>query len=225
MSQAEFARRSGRSRSTISEACSKGGPLRAATKNGSIDVAHPAVRAWAKRGKIPINRLRDRGNPEPDPIDPREADDDVDLENARFDVTQPANVNDFLDLPFRQIADRFGSVEGFEKYLDARKTTEEIRKLEVANDEAEGKLISRSLVQQHIFGALEAQNRRLLMDTTRTIAARVAPAVRTGANQEQLEELVRDLISSQLRIAKDTATRILRERSVRRRGEETEEPE
>jgi hypothetical protein len=52
----DFARRSGRSRSTISEACA--GPLAAAcTPDGRIDAAHPAAVAWARERGIEPEQL------------------------------------------------------------------------------------------------------------------------------------------------------------------------
>lgn len=57
ISRAELARRSGRSRSTITEACA--GPLAAAClPGGRIDVAHPAVEAWATARGVSLPELR-----------------------------------------------------------------------------------------------------------------------------------------------------------------------
>jgi hypothetical protein len=56
VSRAEFARIVGRGRSTITEACS--GPLAAAELPlRRIDLAHPAVVAWATARRIPLEQL------------------------------------------------------------------------------------------------------------------------------------------------------------------------
>lgn len=85
----------------------------------------------------------------------------------------------------------------------------EIRRLELANQEIEGRLISRELVQVHVFGLIEASHKRLLGEASATIAHRLYGAARSDIALEDAEQLVRDLISSQLRHAKDAATRLL----------------
>lgn len=85
----------------------------------------------------------------------------------------------------------------------------EVRRLNLQNLETEGRLISRDLVRTHVFGAIDAGNRRLLGDASKTIARRVYGLARSGAPIEEAERTVRELISSQLRFVQTTAVRVL----------------
>ncbi|HTQ05327.1 MAG TPA: hypothetical protein VMI54_15800 [Polyangiaceae bacterium] len=55
ISRSAFAEHSGRSRSSITEACQ--GPLAAAVRGNRIDAAHPAAVAWARKRKIDPEQL------------------------------------------------------------------------------------------------------------------------------------------------------------------------
>ena len=66
LTRSEFARRAGRARSRISEACGPGGPLeRAALDDRRIDAAHPAVLAWCARRDIDPSALLEPGTASP----------------------------------------------------------------------------------------------------------------------------------------------------------------
>jgi len=64
ISRAEFARRAGRGRSRITEACGPGGALEAACLDGGrLDASHPAALAWAERRGIPLPALLEPSAP------------------------------------------------------------------------------------------------------------------------------------------------------------------
>ncbi|HEX4336280.1 MAG TPA: hypothetical protein VH062_10230 [Polyangiaceae bacterium] len=191
MTKAAFARAVGRSKSTISEHLQ--GPLKEALmRSGRIDAASPAARAYATAcgvDKLPV--------PAP-PVAPPE----------QFDV--PENVDDLLDLTYRQITDRYGSQQGFADFVAVRKVIADTRRLELANEETDGTTISRELVRQHVFGYIDNKNRTLLTDMPKTIARRVFGLCRASETIERAEAEVRDLISSVLRDLKTKAARALR---------------
>lgn len=208
LTKAEFARRAGRSRSTITEACQ--GPLApACMPRGRIDAAHPAVQRWAAdRGINPtalvddLAAKRPRSKPEPAPKGRSAPPDRIDLDAL-------------LDLTLREITDRFSSQQGFTDWLQARKITADTRRLELANAETAGRLISRELVKTHVFGAIDGTFRRLLGDVPKTIARRLLAAAASRAPVEDVEREVRDIISRQLRDLKVTAARKLRDPKAR----------
>jgi hypothetical protein len=82
--------------------------------------------------------------------------------------------------------------------LLALKEIEVIREKRLGNEETEGELISRGLVRTHVFGRIEACNRRLLGDLPKTLVARVYALASTDTPPEVAEDVVRDLIGSQL---------------------------
>jgi len=202
LSRAELARRLRRAKSTISEHLRPGGRLHpACLPGGRVDGMHPAVQALAAECGIDPAAVVAPGRapaatPAPDA--------------RRAAAAEPLAIESLLELKLREITERFGSVVALQDWLDARKTVSEITKLEIANAEAMGRLISRELVRTHIFGAIDSQNRRLLSDLPRTIASRLYGLAGSGAPLEEAEALVREHVSSQLKIAKETAVRILR---------------
>lgn len=113
-------------------------------------------------------------------------------------------------LTIDEVVRRFGTRAKFRAWLDARKKLEDIREKELKNDETLGRLIERELVKTHVFGAIEAGNRRLLGDTPKTLARRLYALAKSGAPVEEAEAVVREVISSQLQPVKATAARVLR---------------
>jgi hypothetical protein len=94
--------------------------------------------------------------------------------------------------------------------LSRRKRAAEAEKLELANAQTRGALISRELVKTHVFGAIEAANKRLLGDAAKTIASKVVNSTRAKGTLEEALRIVREEIGKQLRTSKDRVTRVLR---------------
>lgn len=116
----------------------------------------------------------------------------------------------YSHLSLDELVERFGTAIAFRDWLDARKKISEIREKDLKNDETEGRLIERELVRTHIFGAIEAGNRRLLGDAPKTIARRLYALAKSGAPIEEAEGVVREIMASQLKPVKATAARVLR---------------
>jgi hypothetical protein len=222
LSRAEFARRAGRARSSVTEACA--GPLAAACLSaGRIDAAHPDVAVWARaRGIDPavlVSPLASPGAvkarsdeatlssgsdaPQPRPTRAR-------IEPPAPPINGPDDVTDLYHWTFGHVLDTFGSSRAMQDWLDARKTAAEIAKLELALATTRADLIPREAVRTHVFGLIDGTFRRLLQDSPKTIARRVYAMANAGEPAEKAEELVRDTISSVLRPIKEGAARTLR---------------
>lgn len=96
--------------------------------------------------------------------------------------------------------------QGLDKYLkllDANKKTEDIKGKQLLNEERQGRLISRAFMDQYIFGAMDTLHQRLLTDVPRTIARRMYALCRSDAPEEAAERVVSELISAQLKAAKE----------------------
>ena len=130
--------------------------------------------------------------------------------NPNQGLEQLAEMPGYADMSIRELVARWGTFRTFADLLDALKTMEDIRKTHLHNEETEGSLISRELVQKHVFGAIEETNRRLLTDSPRTIAGRLLGMANGGATLEEAERTVRELISSQLKLVKAQASKVLR---------------
>jgi len=171
--------------------------------NGRIDAEHPAVVEWARARGIDPARLLDRGRAPSGIVqsgDGRSAEQGSTPEGPPQDV--PRDPEALLGLTFKEIVDMWGGVISLSDWLDARKRTAEIRRLELQNAETDGRLIERELVRVRVFGLVDATFRRLLGHAPKTIARRVYTLAKAGAPVEEAEAFVRETISSQLRILK-----------------------
>lgn len=124
--------------------------------------------------------------------------------------TVPEHIEAFADMTLRELIHRFGTDARFVDWLRATKQIEEIKERRTKNEKMMGELIPRDFVAKYLFGAMEESNTRLLNDSPRTIAATAAEMVEAGETLEQIEERVRELISSQIRNMKTRAKKALR---------------
>lgn len=216
VTRAELARIAGVSAMAITKVCRT--KLADACVGQRVDVDHPSVLAYlASKGAAPPSVADSPPQPPPEPTKlrlvstPSTTDDPaprapppVPAPDERVDIEQ------YADMTLRQIADLFGTVTAFKDWLDARKKQVAIREKELRNWEVEGKLIPRDAVRTHVFGAIDGATRRLLQDAAKTIARRLYAMAKSGSTIEEAEQVVREIIGSQLRPVKDVAVRTLR---------------
>lgn len=117
----------------------------------------------------------------------------------------------YADMTLRQLVQQFGTDRLFKDWLDARIKIETAREKRLANDEADGRLISKDGVRAHIFAVIDACFRRLLQDAPRTLAAKLLSRAKAGGTLEELETAIRGEISSQLNAMKESVVRSLRD--------------
>lgn len=229
ISRAEFARRCGVSKQAISKACDK--QLAPACVANYIDVAHEAARAYlASKGVKLGNVVSTAGAPTPRPK-PQRAGSGAPTGSAKRqraggaaptqhrrstpgadDVPEgsDADLEDLANL-LHPLIEKFGTDVRFKFWLEQLKEIEAIREKRLKNFATEGKLISRELVAQHVFGAIESANKRLLRDAPKTIASKLFDIARSSTGSlEEGERLCREEIASHLRPVKGTAARNLR---------------
>lgn len=207
MSKAEFGRRVGRARSTITEAC-EDALAAACLHGGRLDVSHSAVAAWCTARGIDPRVLHDivvskpaasRAAPSPEPK--RSKPDS----NARS-----IPLDGLLDLTLRQITDRFGSQQGFADFLDQRKKLADTLARELQVDRDRGLLVPRAFVEMHVFGLIDGAWRRLLQDMPRPLAAEIYSLSKSGAPIEDAIRVTQRSVSSQLQHVKDRAAKSVR---------------
>lgn len=186
ISRAELARRAGVSRSGVTKALK--GPLAPCIKSDRVDASHPLIVAFLEKHRGPAES----------PGDGQAATDQDDIPPADLAI-------------LRGLAERHGAKRSFRDWLDALKRREEIRRLRLDNEETEGSLIRRDLVEKHVFGAIDASNRRLLIDVPKSAARRLYAAASSGHPVEEAERILREIIGSQLKPVKTNAARVLRQ--------------
>lgn len=155
---------------------------------------------------------RGRGRPRKPTVE----DPDKDVGHMR----PPPGIAEGSDQDLKQLTDkllplveRFGTDLRFEKWLSSIADIELIREKRLKNGQTEGGLISRELVRIHVMGAIDAANKRLLGDASKTITARVANVIRGGGGLEEAQRYVREEISKQLKPVKDKVARNLRQKT------------
>jgi hypothetical protein len=178
-------------------------------RKGRASAPPPAPRAPTPKAKGPPGRPRKPTRDTPD--DERE---EVGHLRPREGVHEGSN-EDLRDLTdcLMPLVERFGTDLRFSDWLSSLKDIELIREKRLKNGETEGGLISRELVKQHVLGAVESANKRLLGDAAKTIAAKVANIIRSGGGLEEAQRAVREEISKQLKPVKDKAARNLRHKA------------
>lgn len=135
-------------------------------------------------------------------------------DDSEFDIPEEEkvdqNVAEYPHWTLLQIAQRFGTVERFNKYLDALKKIAETENKQIGNAEKMGELISREFVRVNIFGVIDSAMNRLLGDTPRTMAGEIVAMVNTGSTKEEIEEEIHKMISDQLKDVKEKVSRNLK---------------
>jgi hypothetical protein len=119
------------------------------------------------------------------------------------------DIERYADLTLRQLTTLFGTAIRFAEWLKARKSISDIREKDLRHDERVGRLIPREYVRTHVIAYLQTLQSRLLQDTSTTIARRCVDAVRGGMSVEEVEAMVRELLSKPIREAKAEVSRSL----------------
>jgi hypothetical protein len=213
LTHADFGRQVGVSKQAVSKAA-KEGKLKEAAVGDRIDANHPNAIKYAKRPRNrrkadqpPLNVFSENKNTDGAPT----TDGNGASEPAPLVTDSGLDISRYADLTLRELVDRFGSVRALKDWLEALKKIEDIREKRLNNEEVQRALISRELVKTHVFGFLDAGNRRLLGDTPKTIARRLYALARSDAPIEEGEKLVREIIGSQLNPQKERVSKLLRE--------------
>lgn len=199
-SSAEIARLVDITRQAVS-AAARSGPLKEAAVGERIDVSHPAVAEY----------LRKHG------LDEQTIERFVSSIDGRKGPGTEADADDFesyADLTFREVFERFGTLERFSDHLDAYKTYEQVIGQRLKNEELAGKLIEREFVQTYVFGVLEELSQRLLRDHPKTTAIRAFDLFSAGGTVEEAEELIRTDASSHLGPARRRVETSLRKKAA-----------
>jgi hypothetical protein len=179
ISRAELARRRGCTRAAVTQVCRE--RLAVAVQGKKVDAAHPETRLWLAG--------TDRGPTAPSARTPR----------------KPAKAAKVTRAAGRAAAkERRDRSELFA--IAMRKKRAEVAAIEIKVAERRGELISRELVERHLFGALRTLSARMLRDIPKNLALKLATL-----SPEQRREEIYKTNSEALRWAKQAMLRALRE--------------
>lgn len=210
----EFAEEAGVSRAAVTKACA--GALKATVVGKLIDIDHPDAIAY-----IQSKRTKKIVAPTKKAIKPRKAKDTKKKPAAKTVTTpEPPNeeshfsedddIKDVLHLTLAEIVERHGTSSQFRVWVDAKKAIVDVQTRVVKLAALQKTLIPRALVENHIFGAIETGNLRLLRDTSKAATRKLFTLAKAGGSLDEGELLVRKLISDQLKNVAPTFKRILK---------------
>lgn len=188
-----MARRAGVTKGAVTKACRPGGRLAAAVQGSTVNVLHPAAKAW-------LALRAPRVVPDSIPVDAPDAPDDDDEQPPRRPVQldfadQWQGDLSELEQPLTELTERYGSAGAFQAWVKSRKMLEEARKAEMLRSRIEGRLIPRTTVVRMV-DHFDSAFRLLLSDAPRTIAVRLGcPDVATAT------AMIRDVIGQSLEAA------------------------
>lgn len=183
VSKAELSRRAGVSRAAITKACKNA--LYDATTSKGVDVDHPVVREWLSShgvqpsGVQPHPTQTERSPPPPTPLD---------LDNLD-------------DMTVRDVVMRFGSVDGFKRFVDALRGITEFKYKELRAKQQRGQLIERSVVAGVVFPLVDAAFSRLVSDVPSALSKMLIARVQSGGP---------DTLADVQRMIQDANGRVLR---------------
>jgi hypothetical protein len=98
----------------------------------------------------------------------------------------------------------------FKDLLAAADKIEGIHAKRLAADKSTGELIAREYVRKHVLGLVEAISQRLLTEAPVKIAYETHGRCQTGATVEQVQTIVQDAISRELKTAKRDVTKAIK---------------
>ncbi len=183
LSKVNAAKRAGIDKATITRKTKEGEELFPALVDGKIDVGHPAFKAFLEKRGVDPNSF-------PAFVPPVH----TEIKGIEDDGS-PQVMTSIQELPLREIGERFGGVEEFTTWLKSIKLSEEIREKRLKNDETDGSMIERELVQSHVFGFIDEVSRRLLSDTAKTLTRVAYANAKGGMEIEKAERETREIIA------------------------------
>lgn len=122
----------------------------------------------------------------------------------------PENIAEFADWTLQDIVNRFGTDVAFVDFLKALKEIENVAEKRLKNAQSRGELISRQLVKSGMIDTLDGAFTRMLTDGAKTMATRTHALVKTGAEVQEIEDLIAKQLSTFIKPTKSKITRVLR---------------
>lgn len=209
VSKAELARWAGVSRAAVTKACK--GPLYDAADTDGVDVTHPLVRQWlaghnvhslpeevaTPDGQDPPKRKR------PSAPRPKSA-------PAEQTAAVPYELRDLENMTVREVVMKFGSVDGFKRFVDSLKNIAEYKHRELRVRQQRGDLIEREKVAGLVFPLIDVAFARLVSDVPESVSKMVVARCEAGGPETTADvmQLIRDANSRVLKNMKQSAARL-----------------
>lgn len=216
ISKAELARWAGVSRQAVTKACKPGAPLYDATGGKGVDVEHPLVREW-----LSVHGLHELPEDGASAAQTK----NTGKKTARAKTTQPQKappraqtqtaplpheLKELEDLTVREVVMRYGSVDGFKRFVDSLKNIAEYKHRELRVKQQRGDLIERDKVAGIVFPVIDVAFSRLVSDVPESVSKLIVARVESGGPEttSDVQQLIRDANSRVLKNLKQSASRM-----------------
>jgi hypothetical protein len=230
ISKASFARLCGVKPSSVSIACKKfsdGGIV-----DGRVNLENETVISYVSKhtGKPPPENFTDdnsyafgknsgaplKGNNLNQEKEKKQSLDNLENKLKEGELTNPKSSNDqenvsfYMNFTLEEIVDNFGTDQSFCHWLRAAKLIRDIDEKTIKNEMLVGTLVNRDLVVKGVIDPMNSMCTRILTDGSKTIARRALAMSKVGAEFDEVEAAVYDLLSSLIKPAIDKAERSVR---------------
>ena len=120
------------------------------------------------------------------------------------------DIEDLEGLTVRQVVMRYGSVDGFKRFVDSLKSIADYKFRELRIKQHRGDLIERDLVAGAVFPLIDVAFQRLVSDVPSAVTQQVVARVESGGEDvvADVEKIIRDANSRVLKNAKESVTKL-----------------
>jgi len=221
ITKATLARWAGVSRAAVTKACK--GPLYDASDSRGVDVSHPLVRQWLSAHNVhelpsdpdpvkPEPKKRARKKPQAKTAPAKKADPPPAPPTPPQATTteMPYELRDLENMTVREVVMKFGSVDGFKRFVDSLKNIAEYKHRELRVRQQRGDLIEREKVAGLVFPLIDVAFARLVSDVPESVSKMVVARCEAGGPETTADvmALIRDANSRVLKNMKQSASRL-----------------
>lgn len=212
ISKAELARWANVSRQAVTKATKPGAPLYDAADTRGVDVEHPLVREW-----LSSHGVVDLPGPRPPTQKAKKTKQSTrpSSDKTRASPAEPAmpktdSIEDLEDLTVREVVMRYGSIDGFKRFVDSLKNIAEYKHRELRVRQQRGDLIARERVAGVVFPMIDVAFARLVSDVPESLSKLIIARVESGGpdTASDVQKLIRDANSRVLKNLKQSAQKI-----------------
>lgn len=229
ISKAELARVAGVSRTATTKASATGGPLADAVEGKKINIDHPTAIEWLAAKNVnaadvvaPVKktttprkvRVAKKKTAVKKKAKPRA----IEKEKKPATPTEPKQapitvggyeIDGLEDLTLREIVMRYGSIDGFKRYVDSLKSISDFNMRDMKMKTHRGELVSRDMVSNTLFPLVDVAYQRLVSDVPAATIQQIIARVESGGDDVVIdcEKIMRDAVS---RVLKNTKNSIMK---------------
>ena len=195
------------------------GPLADAVVKGKINVEHPLVREWLAThgchnlpppsGAVATKPAKPAAKSKPRPkARAKRAPPEAPTAPLPDNIAGYA-IEELEHLTVREVVMRYGSLDGFKRFVDSLKGIAEYKYREIRIQQQRGDLVERDRVAGAVFPLIDLAFSRLVSDVPDALAQLIVARVESGGDDtvRDVQQLIRDANSRALKDAKTSISK------------------